>query len=98
MDNFINDRLDKLVIIAELERELGMSNTHDIDHIQKNREIRLPIVPLHVINVLQPTCSICLQDTSERWTQTPCYHFYHEKCLREWLNRQYSCPVCKMGI
>jgi hypothetical protein len=26
---------------------------------------------------------------------TPCKHFYHEKCLKEWMDLKMECPTCR---
>ena len=45
-------------------------------------------------------CSICLMpfyegDSSENVVRTTCNHFFHEKCLKEWLAKKRSCPMCR---
>lgn len=46
------------------------------------------------------TCSICLDAFAK--TQTlitlPCFHKYHESCIREWLGKRNSCPQCRLRI
>ena len=27
--------------------------------------------------------------------RTPCHHIYHEKCLKEWMNKKLECPNCR---
>ena len=29
---------------------------------------------------------------------TPCKHQYHEKCLREWMDRKLECPFCRTKL
>ena len=45
-------------------------------------------------------CSICLMpfyegDSSENVVKTTCNHFFHEKCLKEWLAKKSRCPLCR---
>ena len=45
-------------------------------------------------------CSICLnlfgkEDSNENIVKTICNHFFHEKCLAEWVKRMDNCPVCR---
>ena len=45
-------------------------------------------------------CSICLnlfgkEDSNENIVKTICNHFFHEKCLAEWVKRRGNCPVCR---
>ena len=41
-------------------------------------------------------CSVCLRvlTTSAHHT-TPCNHNFHKTCLRRWVRRQSSCPLCR---
>ena len=47
-------------------------------------------------------CSICLCDfdLGELVTSLPCdgKHSYHESCIRKWLERQNSCPLCQKMV
>ncbi|GMI54673.1 hypothetical protein ScalyP_jg4814 [Parmales sp. scaly parma] len=51
------------------------------------------------VGMLQ-SCSICLEpfEEEERCTKMPCSHVFHGECLRSWLSRQNSCPVCRKEI
>lgn len=42
------------------------------------------------------TCSICLTDIDEGETVSnlACYHVFHIECLKDWLKRKNSCPLC----
>eukprot|EP01103_Thecamoeba_quadrilineata_P003779 TRINITY_DN13518_c0_g1_i1.p1 TRINITY_DN13518_c0_g1~~TRINITY_DN13518_c0_g1_i1.p1 ORF type:complete len:330 (-),score=58.27 TRINITY_DN13518_c0_g1_i1:147-1136(-) len=42
-------------------------------------------------------CSICLLDyqTDELVRQLPCDHYFHQKCIDEWLALNNSCPLCR---
>lgn len=43
------------------------------------------------------SCSICLEDfeTAAPALIMPCGHAFHEACLKEWLRRSHSCPLCR---
>jgi|MDTC01.3.fsa_nt_gb hypothetical protein len=44
----------------------------------------------------QQTCSICLQEYEYNdMSMTNCHHFFCESCLKEWLQKNLSCPVCR---
>lgn len=47
-------------------------------------------------------CSICLDSkliiTSSNVMELTCGHQFHEDCVRTWLNRQSSCPLCRQQI
>lgn len=43
------------------------------------------------------SCTICLVDfkTEAPVLMMPCGHAFHETCLKEWLGRSHSCPLCR---
>ena len=45
-------------------------------------------------------CIICLDNFSigEEILTLPCFHFFHCKCISDWLNKKKICPVCKNNI
>lgn len=45
-------------------------------------------------------CAICLETFSahERVRRMPCEHLFHDGCLRAWLLRASSCPVCRHPV
>jgi len=51
---------------------------------------------------LPPDCAICLQafEGGELCQQLPCNsrHFFHIDCAKEWVDRFYTCPICRADI
>ncbi|KAG6525415.1 hypothetical protein ZIOFF_015371 [Zingiber officinale] len=45
-------------------------------------------------------CSICLDDFNimTRVLEMPCRHIFHNDCLREWLTRSNTCPLCRFTL
>ena len=47
-------------------------------------------------------CAICLQDyqDNDEIAELKCdqRHYFHSKCLEEWLHRKLECPLCKKPI
>ncbi|KAI4969431.1 hypothetical protein ZWY2020_000345 [Hordeum vulgare] len=46
-------------------------------------------------------CSVCLQDFGSRQfvrALPRCGHFFHVRCIDDWLQRNASCPLCRCGI
>ena len=46
-------------------------------------------------------CPICFVelDPSKRCVKiTPCQHFYHDVCLRKWVQVKQDCPMCHYGL
>lgn len=47
------------------------------------------------------TCSICLTDLlacSKIVKTNRCGHYFHEDCLRHWLNEKINCPLCRQHL
>lgn len=45
-------------------------------------------------------CPICfdeIKDNEDKIT-TPCFHCFHQQCLRKWMKRKSICPVCRNDI
>ena len=48
----------------------------------------------------QKKCSICLEDfeVGTKIIYLPCFHFYHSKCIEQWVKNSDKCPLCKNEI
>lgn len=48
----------------------------------------------------QTKCLICLEQFADGddVKTLPCLHFYHQRCVDQWLRTDNSCPVCKTPI
>ena len=44
------------------------------------------------------TCSICLEKGRNKACKTACGHYFHTKCIKEWLTTNDTCPVCRTYI
>ncbi|XP_071154391.1 E3 ubiquitin-protein ligase RLIM-like [Mytilus edulis] len=47
-----------------------------------------------------PQCQVCLSEykNGDALVNLPCKHEYHDKCIKEWLKRNASCPICRHEI
>ncbi|CBY21025.1 unnamed protein product [Oikopleura dioica] len=45
-------------------------------------------------------CAICFEDFEEGVPirYLPCMHFYHAKCVDDWLIRSFTCPTCMAPV
>ena len=45
-------------------------------------------------------CAVCRVEleVGEEAATLPCRHSYHEECIRQWLERAKSCPVCNAEL
>ncbi|CAD8074481.1 unnamed protein product [Paramecium sonneborni] len=70
-----------------------------------------PKIPLEVLDKYMPikqvpkyqlteTCCICLVQFLRRdqTRETPCKHFFHTNCLRDWTKKNTTCPVCRQEL
>ncbi|KAK6931196.1 Zinc finger, RING-type [Dillenia turbinata] len=46
------------------------------------------------------SCAICLEDflQEELLKLMPCNHFYHEKCIKKWVEKSRYCPICRCEL
>lgn len=51
-------------------------------------------------NSFDDSCSICLEKykITDIIKELPCQHFFHKKCLLQWLNKSDFCPLCKTDL
>ena len=58
----------------------------------------------HIADNNDHSCPICLTDfkpddsVSSSAKHTSCRHLFHHKCLKEWLQRDGTCPCCRSDI
>ena len=45
-------------------------------------------------------CPICLEDYSfnNKICYLPCFHVFHSKCIKNWLNKSKNCPLCNTEV
>ena len=63
----------------------------------------LPAVKVTADDLIEETnknCCVCLEDQLVGTTaiKLPCGHIYHPNCLREWLEKSCTCPVCRFEL
>ena len=46
-------------------------------------------------NIENTGCSICLDDCLSNMIQISCNHYFHRQCIRQWLNKCGTCPLCR---
>lgn len=44
------------------------------------------------------TCAICLEEIEGVFKTLPCKHSFHCGCIKTWLKRKSTCPVCRKRI
>lgn len=45
-------------------------------------------------------CELCLEDYKEgdELMRLPCLHLFHAHCVKPWLQKSYTCPVCQINV
>ena len=50
-------------------------------------------------NVEEGTCSICIETfTSTTHITLPCNHKFHTHCIKQWLEKELNCPLCRQSL
>ena len=62
-----------------------------------------PEIVIEDINKLEEgnkKCVICLEDfvSKEKVTALPCIHFFHTPCIKKWVLKENTCPICKFEL
>ncbi|KAF9446475.1 hypothetical protein P691DRAFT_673505, partial [Macrolepiota fuliginosa MF-IS2] len=56
---------------------------------------------LSVLGVAVNQCGICISQFKENQhasMSSLCRHVFHENCLRQWLVRSRTCPLCRISL
>ena len=49
--------------------------------------------------IIDDCCAICCEPMTDAAKELrPCGHYFHNKCLRSWLEQSRSCPVCRASL
>ncbi|MCP9264323.1 E3 ubiquitin-protein ligase AMFR [Dirofilaria immitis] len=77
--------------LSRLERHIKYKRIckHIDEHYRKATQIEL--------NTLTDWCAICWEQMDSA-RKLPCNHFFHEWCLRNWLEQDNSCPTCRLSL
>jgi hypothetical protein len=83
-------------IIDQLQSE---SNRHPVSQEIINQ---LPEFEVDVskLDDEKKNCVICLQDfnNGDKATILPCIHIFHTECIKNWLENENTCPICKFKL
>jgi len=44
------------------------------------------------------SCSICLNNLNNIVIQLKCKHYFHKKCIIQWLDINKTCPLCRYKV
>nr|XP_033796474.1 E3 ubiquitin-protein ligase AMFR isoform X2 [Geotrypetes seraphini] len=62
-----------------------------------NMEARFAVATPEELATNNDDCAICW-DSMQSARKLPCGHFFHNSCLRSWLEQDTSCPTCRMSL
>uniref|UniRef100_A0A914W2U4 Autocrine motility factor receptor n=2 Tax=Plectus sambesii TaxID=2011161 RepID=A0A914W2U4_9BILA len=65
--------------------------------ITLHMDMHYPMAGAEDLALLEDPCAICW-DRMEAARKLPCGHFFHNWCLRGWLEQDTSCPTCRMAL
>ena len=70
---------------------ITIENTPDFSRLY----VKETVSPLH-----QPlfVCSICLDEDTENIKTLLCGHKFHKDCIEEWVNKEETCPLCRIDF
>ncbi|XP_052084992.1 uncharacterized protein LOC127722164 isoform X1 [Mytilus californianus] len=61
----------------------------------------LPITPVTSLQISQniscPIC-LCIYEECDSTTTLPCQHHFHPLCIKAWLSKSGTCPVCRFTL
>ncbi|XP_039129911.1 NEP1-interacting protein-like 1 isoform X1 [Dioscorea cayenensis subsp. rotundata] len=86
------------------EAEINYSETADMFDASKNKGLlpeNVKKLPEFIISDRAICCAICLQDCKigeSARRLLSCAHFFHMKCIDEWLVRNATCPICRKDV
>ncbi|CAK56790.1 unnamed protein product (macronuclear) [Paramecium tetraurelia] len=87
-----------LIIIYVVRRRCQFQQQSKIKENQEedfSDNIAIQFMPI-VNPVKDQVCVICLDPLDDRLCrQTPCKHIMHDNCLKQWIQKQLSCPMCR---
>ena len=82
--------------LLALEDKIGYVNKG----YSKEQICKIPIIQYHRTKSENEKCVICQFDIEEgsNIKKLNCEHFYHDKCIDEWLSKEKHCPFCKIEV
>ena len=74
----------------------------------RNMELRYKTVTEEELKSGESTCVVCREDMkpatligsnrTEMGKRLPCGHRFHLRCLKSWLEKQQTCPICRRSV
>lgn len=73
---------------------------HPVENDVLNALNEFPLEGVQKMPADKKNCVICLTDFQEgdKAIILPCTHLFHSECIRNWFQRNNTCPICKHVI
>ncbi|KAF0926550.1 hypothetical protein E2562_026038 [Oryza meyeriana var. granulata] len=89
--------------LLDLEDRIGYVSTglHEDEITRSLRMVKYSAFnPKHFATEIERNCSICQEEfeANEETGRLICGHTYHVQCIKQWLSRKNTCPVCKTAV
>ena len=84
-------------ILEESLRRMNISHGNNLNNYSNLIESKIIVSKLNEEN---KKCVICYEDfvDNDNAIYLPCFHVFHSKCIKEWLNTKDICPLCKINV
>ena len=96
--NTLSENIKRLYEKFGIRYDIGDYNNFDYDNNYDN--LIESKININKLNEENKTCVICYEDfkDNEDAIFLPCFHFFHTKCIKEWLKKSDICPLCKISV
>jgi hypothetical protein len=86
-------------VIPYLIRKGAQATPKDMKIVKKKKFFKPNKKSIKLLESSIEQCSICLRPQAILDTlTTKCKHTFHKKCIAQWLEQSYSCPLCRKDI
>ena len=98
----INNRFSIRAIFDDLYSNLD-NNNHHVRATDREILNNLPETQIEDVSKLdqeKKNCVICLEDfkNHDKAIILPCIHLFHKNCIKNWLKKKNTCPICKFKL
>jgi len=95
-DNFFN-------FFNESLRNYHLADSSMDNPVDNDVLTALPEFQIEDVNKLpqeKRDCVVCLTkyENNDKAIILPCTHLFHSDCIKDWFNKQNTCPICKFKI
>ena len=106
--NYINDQIYNYLNGQESSSIYGNSiSFENMIDVNSNNPVDTKIVNNLFVNkqcelnkFLDKNCPICLENfkIGDKYIILPCIHSFHDDCIKNWMNKNNTCPICKFSL